>query len=348
MVSERVLKIFNWKRISIAILIGLAVASYMLYDSFDKKAFESVSWTFNSIFFLFVAFCMMAIRDLAYMYRIRVLTDYHITWRRSFDVIMLWEFASALTPSVVGGSSIALYIVHKEGISVGKSTAVVMTTAMLDELFYVLMVPILIAAVGFSDLFPVSENSFMGFRLGTMGIFIVGYCFILLLILVIVFAIFVNPRGLKSLLLSIFKWKLISKWRYAAIKVGDDIMTTSKELKGKKFSFWAKAFGATFFSWTARYWVVNFMLMAFVNVNDHMLIYGRQLVMWVIMLISPTPGSSGVAELAFSGFLSEFTLGLAATFALLWRLISYYPYLFIGSVVLPHWLRRVFAKSSKH
>ena len=84
------------------------------------------------------------------------------------------------------------------------------------------------------------------------------------------------------------------------------------------------------------------MILAFLPVSDHFLIYGRQLVMWVIMLISPTPGGSGVAELAFSGFLGDFTGGLAAAFALLWRLFSYYPYLFIGSVVLPSWLKRVY------
>ena len=126
-------------------------------------------------------------------------------------------------------------------------------------------------------------------------------------------------------------------------------MITSEALKGKKKDFWVKAFAATFFSWTARYWVVNFMLLAFLEVNDHFLIYGRQLVMWVIMLISPTPGGSGVAELAFSGFLGEFTLGLGVMFALLWRLISYYPYLFIGSIVLPNWLKRVYSnKKSNH
>jgi uncharacterized protein (TIRG00374 family) len=58
------------------------------------------------------------------------------------------------------------------------------------------------------------------------------------------------------------------------------------------------------------------------------------------MLISPTPGSSGVAEFAFSGFLKEFIpLGLVGALALLWRLISYYPYLFIGAAILPRWIR---------
>lgn len=345
MVSEKVLNIFNWKRISLAVFLGLAGASYLLYSGFEKSAFENINWLPSSYLWIIIAVLMMAIRDVAYMYRIRVLTDYKISWRHSFDVIMLWEFASALTPSVVGGSGVALFIVHKEGISIGRSTAVVMVTALLDELFYILMVPIIILLVGFKDLFPVElEETYFGIRLGTIGLFVIGYFFILGLTFIIGYAVFINPRGFKSLILTFFKIKWIRKWRYAGIKAGDDIITTSKELRTKDIGFWLRAFGSTFFSWTARYWVVNFMILAFLTVDQHLLIYGRQLVMWVIMLISPTPGSTGIAELAFSGFLGEFTLGMAATFALLWRLISYYPYLFIGSIVLPNWLRRVYTK----
>ena len=87
--------------------------------------------------------------------------------------------------------------------------------------------------------------------------------------------------------------------------------------------------------------------MAFTSLSfsDNLLVLARQLVMWVIMLISPTPGSAGVAELAFGSFLSEFTpLGLTVVLAVLWRLFTYYPYLFIGAIVLPNWVQRVYLK----
>jgi uncharacterized protein (TIRG00374 family) len=65
--------------------------------------------------------------------------------------------------------------------------------------------------------------------------------------------------------------------------------------------------------------------------------------MWSILLLSPTPGGSGLAEFVFAGFFGDMVpIGLAVSLALVWRLVSYYPYLFIGSVVLPRWLRRVF------
>jgi len=298
------------------------------------------SW--NSTFWIIVAILMIAIRDLAYMIRIRILTEGAISWRNSFDTIMLWEFASAITPSVVGGSGVAIYIVNKEGVSLGRSTAVVLSSAFLDELFYIIMVPTIILFVGISDLFPVDmQKEMFGYSLGTKGIFIVGYCFILFLTSFISYAIFFRPRGFKWILLRVFRLPFLKKWRMDAAATGDEIIVTSKELKNKAFSFWLKAFAATFVSWTARFWVVNFIILAFVSVDQHLLIYARQLVMWVIMLISPTPGGTGIAELAFSGFLKDFIpIGLAGALALIWRLISYYPYLFIGAVILPRWVKR--------
>jgi uncharacterized protein (TIRG00374 family) len=314
-----------------------------------KDTLSDIDWAWHSTFWLIMALLAMVIRDLAYMYRIRVLTDYELSWGKSFRVIMLWEFASALTPSVVGGSGIAMFILNREGIKLGKSTAIVLVSALLDELFYIAMVVVVLLAIGTSNLFPVSlQKTIFGVTFGTEGIFWIGYVFILLMTTAILLGIFYVPRTLKYILLQVFRLPILRRWRYHVIQVGDDIITSSKELKGKPWIYWIKSFGATYVSWTARYLVVNFLILAFMSQSDplvrsfadHILIYARQLVMWVIMLISPTPGSSGVAEFAFSGFLKEFIpLGLVGALALLWRLISYYPYLFIGAAILPRWIR---------
>jgi uncharacterized protein (TIRG00374 family) len=87
--------------------------------------------------------------------------------------------------------------------------------------------------------------------------------------------------------------------------------------------------------------------MAFSNQSlDHFLLYARQVVMGILMIGSPTPGGTGVAEVVFSNFLGEFidNAALTASLAFLWRLISYYPYLFVGAIVLPKWVKRVFRK----
>jgi len=41
-------------------------------------------------------------------------------------------------------------------------------------------------------------------------------------------------------------------------------------------------------------------------------------------------------------------LAWAVPLALLWRLITYYPYLFIGVFLIPGWLKRVFPLETKY
>lgn len=342
-----ILSVLRFRRIAFAVMVGLSVAAWLVYRNFDARAFYQINWTYHSTLFLLLSLLMMVIRDLAYIYRIRLLSDNKLSWKQSFQVIMLWEFSSAVTPSVVGGSAVAMYFITREGISAGRSTAIVLITAFLDELFFVLMVPVVFFLTGSSLLFK-SDGKYLLFNTqwGTAGIFWIGYGFILLLILLIYLGIFVRPRAFKWILIKFFSLGFLRKWRQKSADVGTDIITTSRELRGRPFPFWLKAFGATFVSWTARFWVVNMLIMTVAVVNpDQFLIYARQLIMWVIMLISPTPGGSGIAEFIFTGFLGEFIpTGLAPSLGLLWRLISYYPYLFFGAIILPIWIKRVYAK----
>ncbi len=340
---ENILKSLSPRKIIWPILIGLLVSGYLLYRTFDKETFTFVTFTWHTLLFLVIAISMMFVRDVAYMYRIIVLTDYKIGWKQAFNIIMLWEFSSAVSPSVVGGTGPAIFFLYKEGISSGKSTAVILTAIFLDELFFLISVPAVYFIFG-DNIFPpdsvaIDEIKF-SFMLGYAGIFI--YTSFL------AYALFVNPYLFKSFISWVFLFPLLRKWRLRARKSANQIIKTSKEIKGKPFGYWFKSMMATIFSWGGRYFVVNFMLMAFFGniytIKDQFLIFGRQLTMWIILLVSPTPGGSGIAEYIFSNFLGDFIANPSwyAPLAILWRLISYYPYLFLGVIILPIWLRRVF------
>lgn len=133
--NQKLTKKISPYKIIYPIIIGLAVVSYMLYKEFDPKAFDMITFTWNTVFWLFVAVLCMAIRDLGYIIRIKILSGEKLTWIQSIRVIFLWEFTSAVTPSAIGGTSLAILFVHKEGIGVGKSSAMVMATSFLDELY---------------------------------------------------------------------------------------------------------------------------------------------------------------------------------------------------------------------
>lgn len=342
--SNKVSQLFTTKKIAIPIIIGLVVAFYMLYSNTDWKEFEKVEWEWRSFAWMLGGLLMMILRDVAYMYRIKVLTGNKINWRNSFDVIMLWEFSSAVTPGIVGGTGVALYILKKEGLSAGESTATVMLTALFDQLFYIITVPLVILVLGAQNLFPVElQKDFFGIVFTVKGIFVIGFVVTLLFGLLFAYGIFIHPDGLKKLLVLIFKIKFLEKWQHKMEEVGNDIIQTSIAFKNKSFLFWMKASLATLISWTARFCLINFLILAFTSSGNHLLIYARQLVMWIVMIISPTPGGTGIAEFAFNGFLSEFTpFGLAGLLAVLWRLGSYYPYLIIGLLILPKWLKKVY------
>ena len=335
------------------IAIGLAVVSWMLYKEFDPKAFDAIHFTWNSVFWLLVALGCMFTRDWGYVIRIRVLSGGKLSWWQSLRIIFLWEFTSAVTPSAIGGTSLAILFVHKEGIGVGKSSAMVMATSFLDELYFIIMFPLILLCVNQSELWNIAGatkavvDSLMLFA-------VVGYSLKFVYLVILSYGLFRNPRGLKYLLMKLFKWRILRKWRHSANEVGSDIVRNSRELRSMPFSFWLKTFGATFFSWTARYWVVNAILVAFwfghYDWAQHFLIFARQLVMWIMMLVSPTPGGSGFAEYVFSTYLGEFlpNAGVAIAMAILWRLISYYPYLFVGAFIVPRWVARSFGKKAGH
>ena len=98
------------------VLIGLAVVSYMLYKEFDITAFQQITFTWNSVLWLLVAVFCMFIRDLGYVIRIRVLSGDRLSWIKSIRIIFLWEFTSAVTPSAIGGTSLAILLSTKKAL----------------------------------------------------------------------------------------------------------------------------------------------------------------------------------------------------------------------------------------
>lgn len=302
---------------------------------------QEINWSAQSSLFILLAILMIVVRDIGYIIRIRLLTDKKLSWYRSFIVIMMWEFASALSPGVVGGAAVAMFILNREKIPMGRATALVVITAFMDNLFFVLCVPLVVLTVGYSVMFADFSGDISG---GLITLFWLGYGVIVFVSLLLFISLFFQPRLIKSMLMLIAKLPFIKKYREDFRRTGDEIIITSKEFRGRSAKFWLSIFGATFLSWTGRYLVINMILAAFLSLGfyEHFVVLAKQFALWVIMLVSPTPGASGVAEWGFTRLLGSFATSalLISSLAILWRLISYFPYLFIGSLLMPRWLKK--------
>ena len=98
--------------------------------------------------------------------------------------------------------------------------------------------------------------------------------------------------------------------------------------------------GYTSVAWLARFAIVAAILFAFHCQGDMLIAWFRQWVMWMISILSPTPGGSGVAELMFRLYYADYLpdASVAILAAMLWRAIFYYPFLVMGTIVLPKWI----------
>lgn len=340
--ADKILEQFSARRIILPVLIGLGALSYFFIKDFDMDEFALIRWSAWSFFWLALAVVMMALRHFFYMWRIRYLTDNKLGWTPSFQVIALWEFSSAATPTAVGGTAVALFLLAKENITAGKSIALVLCTIFLDMIFLMAALLAGIALFGFDKIFPFCEANAFDIRpLFTVTfILMAGYTFL------VAYGLFGNTKGMKWLLVKITSFKWLRRWQPKSEEIGDQLIIASKELTQHRFSFWVKTFVMTACTWTARFLVASCLVMMLTSIDEHVLFFFRQFALMVMLMMSPTPGGSGVAELSFDKFICDLVPGntLINTFTALWRLFTYYPYLFLGLMVLPRWVRRVFAK----
>ena len=340
--QRELLRHFSTRRILLPVLIGVAVTVLLIWREFDFEVFSRINWTTSSTLWIGLAVISVVIRDLAYMVRIRELTDNHLNWYRSFIVIMLWEFSSALAPGMIGGGFLfAIFILNREGVNMGKRITAILNSSFLDGVFLAVMAPLVYWTAGKSALF---SGVHIGSNIGSsiFYTFWVVYFLILAYKLFVAYALFINPYVTRNILIGLFSLPLLKHWQENAKTTGDQLIIASEGLRNQTRRYWIITLTATFASWTARYSIVNCIIHAFDDGRtiDDYVIYGKQVIMGIIILLSPTPGGSGLAEYIFTDFLGGYiTPGLAPALSVLWRMLSYYPYIIIGVIILPRWLR---------
>lgn len=333
------LKAFKTSYILLPILIGLSVVGWLFYKEFNPDLFTGLHFSRRMAGGILLGFLFIFGRDLGLMARYRLLSDHALSWRQAFNVNTLCEFTSAVTPSAVGGGSLLVLFLNKEGIDAGKSTALMITCLFLDELFLVLTCPVALVMFSFDDLFGNVAILSSGIKV----LFFTLYSFILLWTLILYIALFIRPEWVKRLLMRLFRLPLLRRWSAAVEKLTDNLVHSSHEISHRPFVFWSKAFGLTCVSWLSRYLVVNALLIAFTTSGHQLLALVRQLILWVVMIVSPTPGGSGVSEYMFRVYYADFFAvgGMALIVAFVWRVITYYMYLFIGVCILPGWVKKL-------
>ncbi|MFN8309720.1 MAG: lysylphosphatidylglycerol synthase transmembrane domain-containing protein [Chitinophagales bacterium] len=342
---------FSRKRIAVPILLGVAASAYLLFvtSHFDYHQLAQIKFSQQLFLGLLIAAITVAVRDLAYIFRIWKLTGEKLSFRKCFEIIFLWEFGSSVTPASVGGITLALFILRKENISYGKGTSIIMLCSYLDNIAFVSVFALLYLLLG-PKMFDLSASCGALNQTGAIAAFraVGSYVWIGFLVVAIIggflgFAIFIKPHWSKNFLQRVAQISFLKRWREKISFLGEEIELTSIEFRDKGWWYLFTVIMATIVSWCARYALANALLWAF---NDGSLpqleVFARQYVHRVIVMIPTTPGGSGLAEISFMALNCEFMKeGYAALIATVWRLYNFYFYIAAGLLILPAWLLRV-------
>lgn len=343
--QSKILDSIKTSRIVPPILIGLGVVFYLIWQQYDPELFRQISWTRRTIFWLGLAVFVYVIRHMFYAWRLRVLSDKLFSWGKSIELVFLWEFSTAVSPFSVGGAAVALLFLAQEKISAAKTVSIVVYTMIVDTLFFLISLPLLYFIIGPLVVRPGAKSAAdleaYGITFWTLLIFMSVYGAIFF------YGVFINPGGLRTFLHWLSNRKILSRFKQGLIDTGNDVVVTSTDVKQQPFSFHFKIFFSTFGAWITRFMAVNFIILALItsvplDFWNQFVIFGRAEAMHSITQFSPTPGAAGVTEYLFGGFFSDYiSIEIAIVVALIWRLITFYPYLLAGVIIIPNWIKNV-------
>ena len=344
--QEEALRSIRMSRIILPVLIGIGVVGYLLWKQFDPAEFRRIEWTSHAFFWIGVAVLILIIRHLAYATRLRILTEGEFTWKKCIELIFIWEFSSAVSPTSLGGSAVAFFVLAQEKLSTAKTATIVLYTVVLDTAFFVLTLPIMFAVFGPGMIRP-GMDSFADLDVW-------GYYFIFAYVLmatygsIIAWGLFRNPINFKRLLVWFTKFGFLRRFRRGAIETGNEMVLASKEMTKRNWKFHLGAFLATATAWSCRFLLLNCLIVALVpsvpgDFFTQFELYARLETMFVIIAFSPTPGGAGFVEILFNGFLTDYVTNstLSTTISTIWRILTYYSYLIAGVIIIPNWLRTI-------
>ncbi|HLP53223.1 MAG TPA: lysylphosphatidylglycerol synthase transmembrane domain-containing protein [Chitinophagales bacterium] len=339
-------KINLWKML-IPLSIGIGASVYLI-TKMNLAALQAVSVSQQLVIGLVVGALTVIARDAAFMYKLRLSAGKHMTWKKTFQTITMWEFCACVTPKI-SEAPLVIFVLKHSGLSYGKSVAVLMLNAFFDNMAFVVVWSILYLILGsnmllFTYTCPDIADSTVLQTVRSFGSYAwIGYCVLLGACIFLGTALFVIPHGTKKFFHRLAKFTWLKRFEKGIAELGDEIELTAHEFKGKPLGFWVKMSIATFINWIMRYLLAVSLLYAFAVTDfSFLLALSRQYVLWIFTGVPTTPGATGVAEFSFIALNCEFTApGLSAAVALVWRLYSYYLYIALGLIILPKWAKQL-------
>ncbi len=315
----------SWSSLAWPVLLSLLVLFGIGLLTYQPGTLGSIARSIN-YGVLAGAVGVLAVRVLFSGWRMRLVSQGHLTFRQAVRGQLLWDFASMISPSLIGGGPLAAVLMSRDSrMPVGQVTSVMLFVMLLDQVWFAFAIAILVGASVFINVYPdalgwAGSTFFTLFFLGMLaytGLF--------------AWATLVRPQVLKTLVRGLTSLRLFRRFRHRADMEMENLLERAALLRSASVGFFLHGFITSVLIWMCRYLSLLMIVWSVHEGLDKTVFFFRSMAMLTGSLLIPTPGGAGGIEgmyaLFFSGLMP---IGLLAPTLLAWRVLAYYVFLGIG------------------
>lgn len=317
-----------------SIALSLISMAIVIYFTWTPDGFQYIR--LKRLPGLMIALSVTVLKIWLTAWKVRYVAGNELSWMGALRVVITWDFASAITPSTIGGAPVATYAMTRENISLGKSGAVMLYSVLLDQMFYVIMIPILIILGFYIDVIPEEIG-----LIGSGAMFIV-YALLLGYAFVLAYGLLVNPSSLKKVAGFIFNLPLLRRMKSKVEQELDTLVSFSESISRKPRKFMINAFLISTIAWLAKVSLPTIVVLSFLPANEF-LSFMRSFAMTFAGFFMPTPGGSGGMEglfVVFQGPLFDRTVFIGIS-VFVWRVLTYYLNIGLGMMVMTWYMKPI-------
>ena len=326
-VSTRQIKV-STRNVLWPLLLSLLVLVAIGYFTFEPDDFKASIDRVNPIFLLAAA-ATIFFRVWFGAWRFSFISRGKMDFWQGLRGQLSWDFFSNVTPAALGGGPFAaIYVSRDSKMPIGETTALVLFTILLDQLWSVLMVPLILITAVYMAVIPEG--------VGTVGTFaILGYFAAMLAwVTLLGYSTLFRPDLIQRLSDRIFRVRFLRRFRKRVATAMTQMSDSARMLRSQPPTFFARAFLLSAGTWIPRYLLPVFLVLSVLPDLDAILLFLRSITMMVCSFVVPTPGGAGGIEGLYALFLGPLMpKSFVAPTLLMWRFFGYYVFVGLGGFI---------------
>lgn len=329
------------RRIIFPVLLSLAVLVVIAVYTFEPQEFDQIVDRLNP-WWMAAAVASVAFRVYLGGWRLAYIARGKLGMAGGMRAQLAWDFFSNVTPSAIGGAPFAaLYVARDKQIDIGESTAFLLFSMLLDQLWFALTIPIVVGASMYFEVIPASLG-----QVGTVG-FVIYFVGMLGWVILFGYATLFRPDLLQRIASWIFRFKWLRRFHPRVQNAMRQLRQRARILRSQPPEFYVNGMLLTVGTWVSRYLLLLFVAWSFIDEFDKVLLMLRTAAMTLGSLILPTPGGAGGIEGLYALFIGPLLpAALVAPTLLVWRFLGYYLFVGLGVFLSTHHVQKEMRRSA--